>query len=206
MKTGERATIIEQVREKYEVLAAQLDERALRLWAASEARAIGWGGVSRVAEATGLTRPTVHRGLKEIEAQRKLPAEERGAPRVREAGVGRKRLVDQQPHLWKELQSLVDPVTRGDPMCPLRWTSKSTRKLAAELTRRGFPASDRTVAQMLHEMDYSQSNSKTREDKRGQKPSRPRCTVRGHQQTRETIYSASKTGTFGGHKEEGECR
>ena len=155
------------LREKYDVLAPALDERCVRLWAASEARALGWGGVSRVSEATGLTRPTIHRGLEELEARSsRLTVEDRSIDRIRQPGGGRKRLIDQNPGLRDELEALVDPATRGDPMSPLRWTSKSTTKLAAELTSRGHEVSDRTVAHLLREMDYSlQSNRKSTEGK-----------------------------------------
>jgi hypothetical protein len=154
------------IREKFEALAPELNERCLRLWAASEARALGWGGVSRVTEATGLSRPAVHRGLKDLEANERQPAGTSNGVPVRRAGAGRKRLVDQDPGLRDELESLVDPATRGDPMSPLRWTSKSTVRLASELTRRGYEASAKTVARLLHEMDYSlQSNRKSREGK-----------------------------------------
>ena len=166
MEPNEQAAAVAQLREKFEVLSAELDERSLRLWAAAEARALGWGGVTRVCEATGLTRPTIHRGLKEFIAQRKLPPHKRGADRVRAAGGGRKRLIERFPGLVKDLESIVGPATRGDPMSPLRWTSKSTRNLVEELNTRGYSVSDRTIAQLLREMGYSlQSNRKVAEGK-----------------------------------------
>ena len=114
-----------------------LDERARRLWAAAEARAIGRGGITRVAEATGLSRDHHPSGLKELD----LPATPPD-PRTRHRadptrGGGRKPLVDHDPQLLRALETLVDPVTRGDPMSPLRWTCKSAAKLAAELQARG---------------------------------------------------------------------
>jgi hypothetical protein len=125
MNTNPQAASVAQLREKFKVLSGELDERCIRLWAAAEANAIGWGGVSRVCEATGLTRPTVHRGLKEAATQKKSTGKKQHAvKRVRESGGGRKQLIEQYPHLLKELESLVDPATRGDPMSPLRWTSK----------------------------------------------------------------------------------
>lgn len=162
MTQSERRQTVKQLRQKFKALAWALDECSLRVWAATEAKALGWGGVSRVAEATGLTRPTIHRGLEELEQKHRPDAEE--VARVRRVGGGRKRLVDQNPRLRKDLDSLLDPTTRGDPMSPLRWTSKSTRKLAAELKKRRHTVSARTVAQLLYEMDYSlQANRKTRE-------------------------------------------
>jgi hypothetical protein len=162
----ERKAAVESLRQKFKGLERALDERTVRLWAATEARALGWGGVSRVSEATGLTRPTIHRGLQELDEEVGLSREERSVDRVRQTGGGRRKLVEQNPRLRDELELLVDPATRGDPMSPLRWTSKSTAKLAAELTRRGYEVSDRTVAHLLREMDYSlQSNRKSREGK-----------------------------------------
>jgi transposase len=145
---------------KFEVLARVLDERTRRLVAAVEAEAIGFGGVTAVAQASGLSRGTVIRGMAELKT---APKPARGQ-RIRRKGAGRKRTVDQDATLKRDLESLVEPVTRGDPESPLRWTCKSVRQLAAQLNRMGHKTSHRMVAEILHEMDYSlQANRKTLE-------------------------------------------
>jgi hypothetical protein len=139
-----------------------MDERRRRQWAAAEARELGWGGVSLVARATGLSRPTITAGMRDLEQ----PPQQRmlDAARVRRPGGGRKRLAVTDPDLLTALEALIDPVTRGDPESPLRWTCKSTRRLADELTRQRHPVGPRTVATLLHEAGYSlQANRKTRE-------------------------------------------
>ena len=153
---------IERIRRKYHLLVPEMDERRRRQWAAAEARDLGWGGISLVARATGLSRPTITAGLRELEQ----PAPQRAAeaPRVRRPGGGRKPLVVTDPGLLAALEALVGPVTRGDPESPLRWTCKSTRRLAEELTRQGHRVGPRTVAALLHGAGYSlQANRKTRE-------------------------------------------
>ena len=138
-----------------------LDERSRRLWAATEARAIGWGGISRVSEATGLSRITIKAGLEELH---RTPGEDDG--RVRVPGGGRRPLADHDPGLLDALEALVDPVTRGDPMSPLRWTCKSADRLASELTASGHPVSERTISRLLHSLGYSlQSNREAIEGK-----------------------------------------
>ena len=141
------------------MLLPHLNERQQRLLAAADAQWLGRGGICWVAAASGLSRTTVHRGLRELQGE--LVASER----VRQAGGGRKQIQQQQPAVLAELQRLVDPATRGDPMSPLRWTSKSTSQLAAELCRQGHPISARTVARLLEKvLGYSlQSNRKTKE-------------------------------------------
>jgi hypothetical protein len=151
-----------RIQRKYQLLAPEMDERRRRQWAAAEARELGWGGVSLVARATGLSRPTIHAGMRELGQ----PAEQRAreAARVRRGGAGRKRLVETDAGLLAALEALIDPVTRGDPESALRWTSKSTRRLADELTRRKHPVGPRSVATLLKEAGYSlQANRKTRE-------------------------------------------
>lgn len=139
-----------------------MDERMRRQWAAAEARELGWGGVSAVAEATGLSRTTITAGLAELDLPEGVRREE--ASRVRRPGAGRKPLTESDPGLAAALESLVEPTARGDPMSPLRWTCKSTRKLADELTRMGHPVGRETVAALLKEAEYSlQGNRKTRE-------------------------------------------
>lgn len=154
---------VDAIRRKYEALAAVMDERARRQWAAVEASVIGWGGISTVAHATGLARNTIKAGLREIE-HRKTHPDDPVEERIRRPGGGRKRLSETDPQLLAALESLVDPATRGDPESPLRWTCKSTAKLADELTRQNHPVTDRTVAALLKEAGYSlQANRKTRE-------------------------------------------
>jgi transposase len=140
-------------------LFPHLSERQRRLAAAADARALGYGGVSAVSAATGLSRATIHRGLLELD-QQALPPE-----RSRRPGGGRKRIEEQNPTILKKLRDLVDPSTRGDPMSPLRWTAKSTRQLARALSRMGHSVSHRVVAELLKELGYSlQANSKTIEE------------------------------------------
>src|SRR4051812_13848821 len=151
---------------KYTSLEPMLDERARRLWAAVEARAIGRAGITRVAEATGLSRVTIRVGLKELDPASTPTGRVPATGRLRRPGGGRKPLADQDPVLLRDLETLVDPVTRGDPMSPLRWTCKSAANLAAELRAKGHAVSERTVNRLLHVLDYSlQSNRKTIEGK-----------------------------------------
>ncbi len=128
-----------------------LDERVLRLWAGAEALAYGRGGRELVARATGLGRNTVLDGKKEVRS--KKPPKD--LVRVRRKGAGGKPIEVRQPGIHEALESLVDPVTRGDPESPLRWTCKSTRKLSAEMKAQGFTVSQHKVAEMLRERGYS---------------------------------------------------
>jgi transposase len=148
----------EALSRKFDVLTRVLDERTRRLVAAAEASAIGHGGVTLVAQASGLSRGTIIRGIAELKT---APKPARGQ-RIRRKGAGRKRTVDQDVTLKRDLEALVEPVTRGHPETPLRWTCKSVRQLAAELQRMGHQTSHRMVAELLHQMDYSlQANRKT---------------------------------------------
>ncbi len=143
----------ESLKAKFDDLRPLLDERQWRLLAATEARALGHGGIKTVALSSGLSRRTIERALREL-----LPDDKRvpcAPSRIRRPGGGRKCLIAQDPQLATALEKLVDPVTRGDPMSPLRWTSKSTAKLAAELTAAGHPVSASTVATLLKAADYS---------------------------------------------------
>jgi Rhodopirellula transposase DDE domain len=143
---------------KLAVLWPHLNERQRRLVAGAEARALGRGGVSRVARAAGVSRPTVQKAVRELEAP-VAPS-----PRVRRPGAGRKRLVASQPGLVVALEALIDPDTRGDPESPLRWTCKSTRQLARELSAEGFAVSHVSVGELLRAQGYSlQATAKTRE-------------------------------------------
>jgi len=158
------ARLIARIRRKYRVLAVEMDERIRRQWAAAEARDLGYGGVSAVARATGLSRTTITTGLREL----KLPAKKRAAEaqRIRRPGGGRRRATDNDPELIEALEALIEPMTRGDPESPLRWTCKSTYRLAEELTQQDHRIGPRTVAKLLHESGYSlQANRKTREGK-----------------------------------------
>jgi len=153
------AATVETIRRKYEVLAPELNERARRLWVASEAEALGHGGLAAVARATGLGANTIRRGRRDI-----LHEPCRAGGRVRRRGGGRKQLTDDVPALLAALEALVEPTTRGDPRSSLRWTCKSTRKLAAELTAQGYAISHTKVAQLLEDLGYSlQSPRKTKE-------------------------------------------
>jgi transposase len=151
----------EIIKEKYLALEPLLDEHLRRLWAATEAQAIGWGGISAIARITGISRRAISDGLQELE-QKVHPPE----GYIRKPGGGRKSAVVHQPELPASLEKLIDPLTRGDPDSPLRWTCKSTRRLAEELQKQGFSVSSRVVRLLLHEMGYSlQANSKTLEGK-----------------------------------------
>ncbi len=141
-----------------------MDERVRRQWAASEAMSLSWGGVSVVAKATGMSRTTIRVGLCELRAREKAAGAVPPRMGVRRPGGGGKPLTEVDPTIGQALEDLVAPETRGDPMSPLRWTLKSTSKLAAELTSRGHPVSARAVAALLKASDYSlQGNRKTRE-------------------------------------------
>ncbi len=151
----------DKIREKYQLLAPELNERTLRLFAAAEAKVIGRGGISLVSRSIEITRDRVLRGIKDLEAKERL---EPG--RVRRKGGGRKRVTDSDLTLKDDLEELISPYTRGDPESPLRWTCKSTRKLALELVKKGHQTSSRMVAELLREMNYSlQGNRKTIEGK-----------------------------------------
>jgi hypothetical protein len=150
---------VEAIKRRFELLARHLDERRRRLWAASEALAIGWGGASAVSRATGVSRRVIGAGIKEL-----TDGPPAGTVRIRRPGGGRKRTIDTDPTLREDLERLVEPVTRGDPESPLRWTCKSVRKLAEELRRIGHSVSHQLVAELLHELEYSlQANRKVLE-------------------------------------------
>ena len=156
------ATLIVRIRRKYRSLRPGMDERLRRQWAAAEAREVGWGGVTAVAEASGLSRVTITKGVRELAQPARVRVAQ--AQRVRQPGGGRKPVTARDPELAAALDALIDPVTRGDPDSPLRWTCKSTYRLAEELTGRGHPVSPRTVAMLLRAAQYSlQANRKTRE-------------------------------------------
>jgi transposase len=161
---------IESIKAKYEPLKYVLNERGRRLWSAGEAKALGWGGVSLVSRATGLSRTTITSGMKEIDNLSKekekgdIKSRSLELGRIRRHGGGRKSLKEKDPTLLEDLEKLLEPTTRGDPMSALRWTCKSTKKLAVELNKQGHKIEAKKVGQLLHELGYSlQSNRKTKE-------------------------------------------
>lgn len=150
----------EVIKARFARVAKLLDERTRRAVAASEALAIGWGGITAVSQATGLSRKVIQDGIKELTGTR--PGAAPG--RIRRPGGGRKKTVETDQSVRTELEQLVEPVTRGDPESALRWTCKSVRKLATELCERGHRVSHQWVAEGLHDLGYSlQGNRKTRE-------------------------------------------
>lgn len=145
------------IRSRFELLAPLLDERGRRLFVGAEAVHIGYGGVSLVSRATGLSREMIAEGIKDVTNPGRLPED-----RIRREGGGRKKVVEKDPSLLTDLDSLIEPITRGDPESPLRWTCKSERKLAAELKAMNHHTSPRTVGRLLRGMNYSlQANKKT---------------------------------------------
>ena len=157
-------TIVAGVRQKFDLLRPIMTERMRRQWAASEALALPRGGMTLVAQATGLSRTTIWAGVRELQNPSASPRRVNDPRRSRREGGGRHLVEVNDPRLPEDLERLVDPATRGDPISPLRWTCKSTRKLADELQRRGHDVSHQTVALLLQASGYSlQSNRKTRE-------------------------------------------
>jgi hypothetical protein len=153
---------IASLREKYQLLSATMSERMRRHWAAAEALALPRGGITLVAQATGLSRTTITTGIHELRQDLEQP--DLDASRCRRAGGGRHRLDADDAALLADLERLVDPATRGDPMSPLRWTCKSTRQLAEALQQQGHDVSHPTVARLLRGLGYRlQVNRKTRE-------------------------------------------
>ena len=150
---------------KYKALSCRLNEATLRLWAATEARSLGRGGVSTVAKAIGMSRTTIHAGLTELKAMAMTPTFKSAThDRVRAVGGGRKKLSYKDANLLRDLDALVEPTSRGDPMSPLRWTCKSTYRLAKELNRQGHAVCQRTICDLLGQLDFSlQSTRKTKE-------------------------------------------
>ena len=153
----------EAIARRFQLLSPGLDERMRRWLAAAESTVIGRGGGSAVSRATGVSRRAIAQGSKELQDPASLQESGvTGSRRVRRPGGGRKKTVSKDPTLLRDLERLLEPLTRGDPESPLRWTCKSVRKLAGELKRRGHQASHWMVAELLHEMDYSlQGNRKT---------------------------------------------
>jgi Rhodopirellula transposase DDE domain len=147
-----------KLKAKFRAIWPHLDERMRRLTAASEAKALGYGGATLVHRACGLSRKTIRKGIREIESGASLKGH------IRRPGAGRKPITATDPRLVGRLEGMIEAETRGDPESPLRWTCKSTRTIAATLTRRKHPISHTKVAQILHDLDYSlQGNRKTEE-------------------------------------------
>jgi len=157
----DNSIVIQSIRQKYDAVQDVLHERGRRVWAASEALQLGWGGISLIEKAIGISHTTIRRGLREIQSGK---TKHLSRKRSRLHGGGRKHLTIHYPDLPDVLESLIDPVMRGDPESPLRWTCKSTRLLAQELNRQGYTIGSSSVRFLLHQLDYSlQGNKKTRE-------------------------------------------
>jgi hypothetical protein len=156
--------LVATVQRKFHMLAPSMNERMVRLWTGTEAQLIGRGGITIVSKATGVAHTTIRRGIRELTQQVNGSLDMLPPSRIRRSGGGRKGIAAKDPQLLDALESLVDPVTRGDPESPLRWTCKSTRRLAEELCRLSHPVCARKVAHLLCEAGYSlQANRKTRE-------------------------------------------
>src|SRR5260370_4284954 len=161
MKT---AAVITAIRTKFQLLQRLMTERLRRQWAACEAQTLGRGGVSWVAQATGLSRTTITTGQRELQQRQHRPQADLSPERVRAPGAGRPELLEVDPDLRRDLQTLLEASTRGDPASPLLWTTHSTRHLAEALGRLGHAVSHTTVAALLDDWGYSlQANRKTKE-------------------------------------------
>lgn len=151
---------VEALKKKMRGVLPLLNERQRRIVVATEARAFGWGGMKTLSLITGMSYPTIRRGLLELKSK------QHPSGRIRETGGGRKRVTAGQPRLKQALTRLIDPATRGDPESPLRWVSKSTRHLEETLRDKGFEVGRTSIGVLLKEMEYSlQANKKTREGK-----------------------------------------
>jgi len=148
------------VRDRFRLLSPWLNERSIRLWAGTEAKVFGWGGVRAIARASGLAINTVRRGFAEVEGE----AVSSEHQRIRREGGGRKSLTENQPELLASLERLLSPSTRGDPMRPLLWTCKSVRRLSSELVKQGYQISAAKTAELLHELGYSLQSHRKRDE------------------------------------------
>lgn len=159
-----KSQLEQNVKSKYEALLSIMNERMKRRWAATEAQALGYGGISIVSKATGLSRTTITSGIQESKEALDGKQSSSNEQRIRRHGGGRKSITQDDPAVHISLEDLVDPITRGDPESPLRWTCKSTRKLAKELQQQGHQIGERTVSRLLKEKGYSlQANRKNQE-------------------------------------------
>lgn len=155
-----------EIRHQFEQLRDSLDERGRREWAASEAMALGHGGIATVHRATGIVPSTIGKGIQELEGRRERAVGPQGQRRVRKPGGGRKKIEEDNPTVLEQLEQLIEPETRGDPESPLRWTCKSLRQLSKELAKKGYDIGRDTVARLLKTLGYSlRANSKTAEGK-----------------------------------------
>ncbi len=134
----DKTNTIRIIQNKFQMLNFAIDERTRRLWGATEAVAIGWGGISIVSLATELAHTTLRRGVRKLEGIASDDTEIDSPGKIRRSGAGRKKLVEADPEIYDALESLIDPVTRGDPESPLKWTCKSTRRLSFELEKQGY--------------------------------------------------------------------
>lgn len=152
------------IKNKFQMFAPYLNEKTKRIWAAIESQSMGHGGITSVSKATGLSRTTIYEGLKEIGTENLQIMDKSQANRIRKTGGGRKWIKEMDSTILQDLEALIEPMTRGDPESPLLWTCKSTTKIAAELKNMGHAVSQRTVCDLLYELDYSlQSNRKIKE-------------------------------------------
>ena len=157
-------TSANEIRKKYQGIKSHLNEKTRRLWCATEALAIGKGGVAIVHMATKISKPTIYAGIQELDQQkgRRKKVEQR----IRKKGGGAKSIVSKTPEICQALEVLLEPATKGDPESPMRWTNKGLRKLSVELEKQGFSVSQNTVAALLKEANYSlQLNRKEKEGK-----------------------------------------
>jgi len=153
---------LESIQKRFQRVFPFMDEKRRRILAAAEAEVIGYGGITTVARATGLSRVTITQGIKELNAQPVVDS--RSKERIRKVGGGRKKEIDRDPFIVKDLEALIEPYTSGDPESALRWTCKSVRRLSNELNEQGHQTSHRMVAELLNELGYSlQANRKTLE-------------------------------------------
>lgn len=147
--------VIKQISMKYATLSPYLSEKGRRIWAATEAQSLGYGGISAIAAATGISRQTIHSGVHNVESG------SIDSIRNRKPGGGRKSIVEKNPNILYDLENLLEPATRGDPESALRWTCKSTQNLSDELKRKGYKVSPRSICNLLAGLGYSlQSNNK----------------------------------------------
>ena len=153
---------IDAITIKYEVLHVELDERGRRMWAAAEAKSLGHGGITAVAKATGLAESTIRAGRREITSRSSIDRKGESVRRIRKKGGGRKALEEKNSNLPMLLDALVEPTSRGDPMSPLRWTCKSTRRLSRELTGNGHSVSHAKVGKLLASLHYSLQGTRKR--------------------------------------------
>ena len=152
-----------QLLKKYRGIKHSLNEKTRRLWCASEAIAIGKHGVAMVSSVTQISPPTIYAGIREL---KRKPNRKKSSQRIRKKGGGAKTILSKQPEISKELESLTEPATKGDPMSPLLWVSKSLRNLSRELKKKGYNAGYTTVSNLLKDAGYSlQLNRKEREGK-----------------------------------------